>query len=71
MPDSEQDWKIKVIVGATIIGAATGLAAGFLLSRTSEERAGGPPSVKTSDALRLAIGVIGLVRGIAALGDPD
>jgi hypothetical protein len=69
MQESEQDWKIKVIVGATVIGAASGLVAGYLLSRTSEEQGGGPPRVKTSDALRLAIGIIGLVRGIAALGD--
>jgi hypothetical protein len=69
MQESEQNWKIKVIVGATAIGAASGLVAGYLLSRTSEEQGGGPPRVKTSDALRLAIGVIGLVRGIAALGD--
>lgn len=71
MLESEGNWKIKILVGSTIIGALSGLAAGLLLSRTSDEKGGGPPKIRTADALRLTVGVIGLVRGIAALGDPD
>lgn len=71
MPESNNNWKTKIIVGSTILGAASGLIAGYLLSRTAEERGDAPPKVKTGDVLRLAIGIIGLVRGIAALGDPD
>ncbi|UCG24951.1 MAG: hypothetical protein JSW55_02860 [Chloroflexota bacterium] len=71
MLESDNNWKTKILIGSTVIGALSGLAAGFLLSRTSDEQGGGPPKIKTSDALRLAVGVIGLVRGIAALGDPD
>ena len=71
MLESENNWKIKILIGSTVIGALSGLAAGFLLSRTSDEQGGGPPKIKTSDALRLSVGVIGLVRGIAALGNPD
>ena len=54
-----------------IIATIPALIAGYLLSRAAEERGDGPPKVKTSDALRLAVGIIGLVRGIAALGNPD
>jgi len=71
MLESEDSWKTKILIGSTVIGALSGLAAGYLLSRTSDEKGGGPPKIKTADALRLSIGVIGLVRGIAALGDPD
>lgn len=71
MPESNNNWKTKIIIGSTILGAASGLTAGYLLSRTAEERGDGPPKVKTGDVLRLAIGIIGLVRGIAALGDPN
>ena len=71
MLESSDNWKVKVILGSTVIGAVTGLAAGYLLSRNSEEKGGAAPKIHTMDALRLAIGVIGLVRGIAALGDPD
>lgn len=71
MLESSDNWKVRLIVGGTVIGALSGLAAGYLLSRTSEEKAGSPPKIQTMDALRLAISVIGVVRGIAALGDPD
>ena len=71
MLESNENWKTKILVGSTIIGAVTGLAAGYLLSRNAEERRGSPPQIQTMDILRLTIGVIGIVRGIAALGDPD
>jgi hypothetical protein len=71
MSENDNNWKMKVVVGSTILGAISGLAAGFLLSRSAEERGGVPPKIHTADALRLVVAVIGLVRGIAALGDPD
>lgn len=71
MNSNNDNWKVKIIIGSTLLGAASGLLAGFLLSRAAEERGEGPPKIHTSDALRLAVGVIGLVRGIAALGNPD
>lgn len=71
MLESSDNWKVKLIVGSTVIGALTGLAAGYLLSRNSEEKGGTAPTIHTMDAIRLTISVIGVVRGIAALGDPD
>jgi hypothetical protein len=71
MLESNDNWKTKILVVSTLLGAVAGLSAGYLLSRNSEEKAGSPPSIQTMDALRLAISVIGVVRGIAALGDPD
>jgi len=71
MLESSDNWKTKVLIGSTVLGAVTGLAAGYLMSRNAEEKASSPPKIKTMDALRLAITVIGVVRGIAALGDPD
>ena len=71
MLENDNNWKTKLLVGSTVIGAVTGLAAGFLLSRSAEERGGKPPNIGTADALKLVVAVIGLVRGIAALGDPD
>ena len=71
MLESDNNWKPKVIVTSTLIGTASGLVAGLLLSRTAEEKNSGPPRVQTKDALRITIGIIGIVRGIAALGDPD
>ena len=48
-----------------VIGAGTA----YLLARTAEESGGGPPQISTGDAVKAAVGVIGVVRGIASLGD--
>jgi len=71
MPESENNWKVKVLISSTLIGALAGYAAGYLLNRTADERGGSPPKIATMDAIKTTIGVIGLVRGIASLGDRD
>ena len=69
MPETSNNWKIKILVGGAVIGALIGLSTGYLLTRTAEETGTGPPEFKTTDGVRLAISTIGLVRGIVALGD--
>lgn len=51
------------------IGALVGAGTAYLLARTAEESGGGPPQISTGDAIKSAIGIVGIVRGIAALGD--
>jgi hypothetical protein len=68
MPLSDVNWKTKMLVGGVALGAGVGLATAYLLSRTIEERGGDTPDINTMDALKAVIGVIGVVRGIAALG---
>lgn len=62
-------WKVKVLVGGTVVGALLGLGTAYLLSRQAEESGGEPPQISTADAIKASVGIIGLVRGIAALGD--
>ena len=69
MPESENNWKVKILVIGAVSGALLGLGTGYLLTRTAEEAGGEPPKIKTTDGIKIAIGVIGLVRGIIALGD--
>ena len=66
---SQQNWKNKFLISGAVIGALAGLGTAYLLARTSEEKGGGPPQIQTVDALRASVGVIGVVRAIAALGD--
>ncbi len=70
MEEQNNNWKTKVLLVGAIIGAVAGVGAAYLMIRTAEENQGGPPEVKTTDALKAALNVIGLVRGIAALGNP-
>jgi hypothetical protein len=65
---SNINWKTKMLVSGAILGAAVGLATSYLLSRTVEEGGGGAPDINTMDALKAVLGVVGVMRGIAALG---
>ncbi|MFN2135690.1 MAG: hypothetical protein ACK2UK_07035 [Candidatus Promineifilaceae bacterium] len=67
--DSNDNWKMKSYLIGGAIGAAVGIGTAFLLARSSQKSRGGPPEIEISDALKLSVAVIGLVRGIAALGD--
>jgi hypothetical protein len=64
-----KNWKTKTLVIGTALGALSGLAAAYLLARSAEKGKGRPPEVSTTDAFKVLLGVIGVVRGIAALGD--
>ena len=70
MEEQNNNWKTKVLLVGAIIGAIAGVGAAYLMIRTAEENQGGPPEVKTTDVLKATLNVIGLVRGIAALGNP-
>lgn len=69
MPDSNASWKPKFLVAGTAVGAILGLGTAYLLARTAEENNSGPPQITTADALKAGVSVIGVVRGIAALGN--
>lgn len=67
---STETWRTKLYIAGIAIGALIGFGTAYLLARTAEEgQRGGPPNITTSDAIKSAVGVIGLMRGIAALGD--
>ncbi len=65
----DEHWKRNSYLIGGMVGAAVGVFTSFLLIRSSEKSRGGPPEIEVSDALKLSVAVIGLVRGIAALGD--
>jgi hypothetical protein len=63
------NWRTKTLVVGAVVGALIGVATAYLLARTAEESGGGPPQISTGDAIKSAVGIVGLVRGIASLGD--
>jgi NhaP-type Na+/H+ or K+/H+ antiporter len=63
----DQNWKVRVLIAGSVIGALLGLAAGFLYVRVAEE-AGGPKKVSTGNAIKLAVATLGVVRQASQLG---
>lgn len=64
-----ENWRATFYLGGTIIGALIGLATAYLMVRSAEEQGGRPPKISTADAVRIGVSTVGLVRGIAVLGD--
>jgi hypothetical protein len=69
MAEENNNWKTKTLILGAAVGAIIGLGTGYLLTRTADETGGQPPKITTGDAFKIALGVIGVVRGIASLGD--
>lgn len=69
MEEANNNWKTQTLIIGAVVGALIGLGTGYLLTRTAEESGGQPPKITTGDAFKIALGVIGVVRGIASLGD--
>lgn len=65
----DNKWKTNTLILSAVVGALIGLGTGYLLTRTAEESGGQPPKISTADAIKASLGIIGVVRGIAALGD--
>ena len=49
---SNHNWKTKVLIIGTAIGALVGLGTAYLLARTAEENNDGPPKIKTGPQSR-------------------
>ena len=67
--DASHREETRVVVVGGILGAVIGVLTSYLLIRTSKEAHAGPTAITTSDAFKVGITAIGLVRSIAALGE--
>lgn len=66
----EVTWKNKIMIVGTVVGALIGLGTALLIARSAEKNPEGElPEVSAGEALGIAISIIGVVRGIAALAD--
>lgn len=65
----DPNWKTKLLLIGAVSGALLGAGTAYLLARSAESNSGGPPEISTRDLLSTGIAVIGVIRGIASLGD--
>jgi len=66
---ASEGWQTRILLVGTVLGALIGAGTAYLLIRTADEKHAGPPKISTGDAVKTVIGVVGLMRGIASLGD--
>jgi hypothetical protein len=65
----QDDWKPQVYVAGGLFGLLVGLMAAYFYARASEEITPDKPSrIKTMDALKLGVSLLGLLRQITDLG---
>lgn len=62
-------WQNRFLIIGAILGAIAGLVSAWMLVQSAEKKHGGPPEITGSDLLRSTVGIIGIIRGIASLGD--
>jgi hypothetical protein len=62
------NWKTKTIAIGVIAGLIFGVAAAMIVVERAE-REGTEPSINAGDGVRLGLGVLGLMRLIADMGD--
>ena len=63
-----QSWKTRTMIIGAVVGAITGLAAAMIvIERATQENT--TPKVTAGDGVKLGLGVLGLMRLIADLGD--
>ncbi|MEM8856938.1 MAG: hypothetical protein AAGD96_01370 [Chloroflexota bacterium] len=62
-------WQNRFLVIGAILGALAGLLSAWMLVKSAERKHDGPPEISNADLLKSTVGVIGIIRAIASLGD--
>lgn len=63
-------WRTQAFVVGGVLGAIVGLAAAYLYVQGAEQ-SDEPPKIGSGEALRLGLLLLGTVRQIAQIGQPD
>lgn len=65
----QRGWQNRFLIIGAILGAVAGIVSAWMLVQSAEKKHGGPPEISGADMLRSTVGIIGIIRGIASLGD--
>ena len=63
----KNQWKTKVLILGSIIGAVAGAASAYLLVKRAEQD-DNQPKLSPGEGIQVGLGVLGLMRLIAGLG---
>ena len=62
----DSNWKTRTLIVGVLAGALTGLGVAFVLIQRAEQE-GGVVQMRTSDGLKLFMGVLGLLRQVGQI----
>lgn len=62
-------WQNRFLITGALLGAIAGLLSAWMLVKSAERKHDGPPEISNADLLKSTVGVIGIIRAIASLGD--
>jgi hypothetical protein len=65
-----ENWKPKVLLIGTVLGAVVGLGAAYLLVQRTE-REGGGFDMTAREGVKLGVLIFGLLRSVSQLGGKD
>ncbi len=66
--EDNQNWKTKALILGGVFGLLIGLGAAYMLIQRSE-RSGEKPQLSTGEGVKIGLGVLGLLRLVADIGD--
>lgn len=62
----ESNWKTRTLIIGVLAGVVTGLGVAFVLVQRAEQE-GGVVQLRTSEGLKLGMGVLGLLRQVGQI----
>jgi len=62
----DSNWKTRTLIVGVLVGALTGLGVAFVLIQRAEQE-GGVVQMRTSEGLKLGMGVLGLLRQVGQI----
>ena len=65
-----ENWKTKILLVGTALGAVVGLGAAYLLVQRTE-REGGEFDITAREGVKLGVLIFGLLRSVSQLGGKD
>ncbi len=66
--EKDNNWKTKVLIIGAAIGLLTGLGAAYILVQRAEQQ-NAQPKLSAGEGVRVGLGVLGLLRMIADIGN--
>ncbi|HUS83530.1 MAG: hypothetical protein MUO58_07070 [Anaerolineales bacterium] len=63
----DSDWKTRTLIVGVLAGALTGLGVAFVLIQRAEQE-GEVLQLRTSEGVKLGMGVLGLLRQVGQIG---